>query len=287
MKAKEKFADLHIHTICSDGSWTPRQAVEAAFDRNLSAIAITDHDNVDGIDEALEAGNEKGVEIIPGVELSSYLKGQENELHILGYYIDYKSPNLRKILDALREERLKRAENILRKLKENGVILKDDSFVKTAKRNSIGRLHFAKALLNEGFVSSIQEAFIKYLGYNSSAYVPKVMLPADEAINLIIQSGGIPVLAHPYSSRCNKDSIKQLIEYGLAGLEVWHIKHTSQMSKTFFDWAIELDLTATGGSDCHGNYDGKTPAIMGKLKISYTAVENLKKILKIRNDRNV
>jgi predicted metal-dependent phosphoesterase TrpH len=280
----EKFIDLHLHTTFSDGAWTPTQVVQNALKANLSAIAITDHDNLDGIQEAKDAAlaasaGGKEIEVIAGVELSTYSDFEEQEIHILGYFFGDINEGLIKRLDFFRQARLKRAYDIVKKLKENNVVLKDLSFIENSGKSSVGRLHFAKALLKENFVTSIQEAFQKYIGFNCPAYVEKTMLTSKEAIELISKFGGISVIAHPYYTS-GKETIKHLADQGLQGIEAYHIKHSPKAVEEYLNIAIEYDLVATGGSDCHGDYDGKRNGpVLGTLKIPQTCLKNLKKLL--------
>jgi predicted metal-dependent phosphoesterase TrpH len=261
--------------------FSPAEAVKYAKKMNLAAVSITDHDSVDGIDEALKAAEGLGVEIIPGIELSSSTRdsdGQITEMHILGYFIDYKSEKLKEILSVFRKTRLERAYEILSKLKENGVVLKDESFLENAGKKSIGRLHFAKAMINEGFVKSVQDAFQRYLAVNKPAYVPKHSMSAQEAVNLISDAQGVAVMAHPYYVHyTDKTMFKSLVDGGLKGIEAWHSKHPESAVKKFLALAEEYNLIATGGSDCHGEYKNEPP-IMGRIKVPYSAVEKLKAV---------
>jgi predicted metal-dependent phosphoesterase TrpH len=283
------YVDMHVHTSCSDGVFTPKRAVEYAAKMKLSAISITDHDSVDGIDEALEMGAKIGVEIVPGVELSSevVVDSQKSEIHILGYYIDHKSEVLQKNLAVFKKARYNRAVEILEKLKKSGAELKDDSFVKDAGNKVIGRLHFAKALFEQKLVGSVQEAFQMYLSKDKSAYVPKYYISAEDAIRLILNAGGIPVMAHPYYIHDSDINIfETLIKVGLMGIEAWYIKHPERVVKRFLSLAQDFNLIATGGSDCHGPYKKAAP-VMGKVKVPYSVLENLKKakIDRVRNKK--
>jgi len=268
---------LHIHTNYSDGVFTPKEAVDYALKMNLCAISITDHDSVDGIEEAVEAAQNKGIEVIPGIELSSIAGSPDNEMHILGYYIDYKSKKLKEILKKFKEGRLERARKINEKLIENGVVLKNIDFIEKAAGKAVGRLHFAKALIEEKFVSSSQEAFQRYLAKDKPAYVPKKAFSAEEAIKLISDSGGVPIMAHPYYTHySDQGMMESLIKSGLKGLEVWHSKHPESAVKKLLNITQEYAIIATGGSDCHGPYKNEPPLI-GRVKVPYSAVENLEK----------
>lgn len=281
MPDNDFYVDLHIHTNCSDGSFAPSEAVQYAVKMKLAAISITDHDSIDGIDEAISAASSTGLEIIPGIELSSAVgDSSKSEMHILGYHINYKSDELRDTLNVFKKARLDRAHKIFNKLKENGIHLKDGSFMENIGNKAIGRLHFAKALIEEGFVGSIQEAFQRYLSPNKPAYVQKYAMSASEAVKLVRNAGGIPVMAHPYYPHySDKNMMQKLVDDGLMGIEAWHIKHTDNMAKKFLNLAQEFDLIVTGGSDCHGPYKNEPP-IMGKVKVPYCVIENLEKAKK-------
>ncbi|MDR2436514.1 MAG: PHP domain-containing protein [Endomicrobium sp.] len=273
------YIDMHIHTSFSDGVFTPTEAVEYASKKNLSAISITDHDSVDGIDEALAPASDSNIEIVSGIELSSEveLESGKSEMHILGYFIDYKSEHLKKYLNIFKKARCDRAINIFGKLKENGIELKNTDFISNIGNKVIGRLHFAKALIEEKFVGSVQEAFQRYLSKDKPAYVPKYSISAKDAIKLILDCGGIPVMAHPYYVHYTDANLfKSLIDCGLMGIEAWHIKHCESVVEKFIDLANKFNLLVTGGSDCHGPYKKENP-VMGKVKVPYSVLVNLKK----------
>jgi predicted metal-dependent phosphoesterase TrpH len=272
------YVDLHLHTAYSDGVFTPSEVVDYALKMNLAAISVTDHDSVDGIEEAVCAAENRGIEVIPGIELSSIAGDPPgHEMHILGYHIDYKSENLKKTLKEFKAARRERAYRILQKLRDNGVTLKDESFISASSEKAVGRLHFAKAMIDEGFVGSVQEAFHKYLAQDKPAYAPKFALKAQEAIDIILNSGGVPVMAHPYYTHySDKNMMLSLVKGGLMGLEAWHSKHPEHAVRKFLNMAEELDIIVTGGSDCHGPYKNEPP-IIGRVKVPYSVVENLEK----------
>ena len=276
MSSSDFFVDLHIHTNYSDGTFTPSEVVAYASKMKLAAISITDHDSVDGIDEALEAASKNGIEVVPGIELSSEIGDPlKGEIHMLGYHIDYKSEELKETLEVFKKARFIRAKEILEKLKKNGIDIKDKSFIDEAENKAIGRLHFAKSLIEEGYVNNISEAFQKYLAFGKAAYVPKCAMSVSEAIKLIRKSGGVPVMAHPYYTHYNdKTMLQSLVTDGLMGIEAWHIKHPDSAVKKFLSLAEEFDLIATGGSDCHGPYKDEAP-IIGTVKVPYSVVEKL------------
>ncbi len=270
------FVDLHIHTSYSDGTFTPSKLVRHARDKGLAAISITDHDITDGLTEGIKEASKLGVELVPGVELSAAMKSDESEMHILGYYINWENIKFQEKLKLFRKARERRAFHILDKLSDLGIKLSEEKLFKIAGLGSIGRLHFAKLMYEEKVVDEVQEAFEKYLGEGKPAYVPKLRLKPEEAIQMIQSVGGVPVLAHPYFGGISKAVIKQLVSKGLMGLEVWHIKHSPQSVEQFRKWAKEFDLAMTGGTDCHGEYNGC--ALMGKLKIGYETLLKLKEL---------
>jgi hypothetical protein len=281
------FVDLHIHTNYSDGVFTPKQAVEYASQIGLSAISITDHDTVDGVQEAIEAGKQYGVEVISGIELSAELDNiTKTEMHILGYYVNHKSKSFNDSLAIFKKVRLQRAKDIYVKLKNLNINLDSKGLIEDIGNKLVGRLHFAKAMLEKGYVSSISDAFRLYLGVDKPAYVPKHYIEPKDAISLIIKADGIPVLAHPYYGHYNNKNIfKGLINDGLMGIEAWHKSHPQHVIKKFLSIAEELNLIATGGSDCHGAYGNDSP-LMGKIKVPYSVVEALEEKKRQLDEKN-
>ncbi len=274
MSYNEKYVDLHIHTIYSDGSLTPTEAISYAKNRNIVVIGITDHDTTDSVKEAIAVAKDYGIEIVSGVELAAEFKDSpEEEIHILGYFIDYNNENLQQQLKIFRNARQQRAEQIFNKLSHLGLNLDKQEIFKS---QSIGRLHFARILLKKGMVSNIKEAFEKYLGYGKPAYVPKLKLKTQQAISIILQAGGIPVLAHPYANGyIDVNSIKKLIDQGVKGIEVYHPKHHKNAIEELLIIAEKYDLLITGGSDCHGSLDSNNPTI-GSLRLPYDMFLRLK-----------
>ena len=272
------FVDLHVHTHFSDGSYPPSEVVRYAQQVGLGTIAITDHDITDGIAAAITEGAKRGVEIIPGIELSAELQNNaDGEMHILGYFINWEDRYLQQKLKIFRQARRQRANLILEKLKKLNIHLDEKHLLSQNDIGVIGRLHFAKQLISEKYVNNVAEAFHRYLGFGQPAYVPKIRLNPVEAIKMILRCGGIPVLAHPYyGDYSNKSLIRSLKKSGLAGIEVWHSKHPYVVSQRFHQLAREMNLLETGGSDCHGPIMNDEP-LMGKIKIPYNIVAELKR----------
>lgn len=270
-----KYADLHIHTNKSDSTFSPEEVVGYAARCGLSAIAITDHDSVEAIPLVNEYAGQYDIELIPGIELSSDANGEE--AHILGYYIDYKKQWFLDRVQFLREMRTRRAHQMLGRLNELGLEITIDDVLNMSGEGAIGRMHIARALLEKKYISSIAEAFQKYIGKGRYAYVKKYRITPEEAIDMIGKLGGISVLAHPQIM--NLDAvIPAMIKQGLQGIEVYHTDQNREGEKKYLALAERYNLLVTGGSDCHGI--GKGKVLMGTVKIPYELVEKLKDRIK-------
>lgn len=242
------FADLHIHSTYSDGSFNPYEIVQLCKRSNLKAMALTDHDTVSGIEEAMSYSGHD-FEVIPAVEMSSNIG--DMDIHILGYYLDHRDPTLLTYLADFKQHRANRVKEIISKLHSDGIKLEFEQIKMVAKDCSLGRPHIAEVLLENGYVRSITEAFRRYLGYGLPYYVPKKDIHPREVIKKIKNSGGIPVIAHP--GTINSESILyQLIMDGALGIEVWHPEHTPRWCQSLCEIALKNGLLMTGGSDCHG-----------------------------------
>lgn len=266
-----RFADLHLHTLFSDSTYTPEELVLGSASCGLSAIAVVDHDTVDGIEPTCAFAKTKNIEVIEGIELSADYLGRE--VHILGYLIDYKRKGLRRKLDALKKDRVERIYKMVDKLKGMGIVLDAWDIFALAKEGTVGRLHVARVMVKKGVVNSTQEAFHKYIGDKCPAYVLGFRFSVSEAIKLIKDVGGIPVLAHPYVIGDN-GAIPEFVNAGLMGLEVYYPEHTSAMVNTYLGLARKHNLLITGGSDCHGA--AKPKVKIGSIKLPYNLVEKLK-----------
>lgn len=266
-----KHADLHLHTFFSDGTYSPLELVSESVKAGLSAIAVVDHDTVDGIQPVTEAASKEGLEVLPGIELSA--EYENLEVHILGYLIDCQRKELLDRLDDLRVKRRERIYKIVERLKRIGVVLNPDTIFAIANGGSVGRLHVARAMVQEGIVGSVFEAFNKYIGDRCPGYILGFKFSAEEAIRLIRDIGAIPVLAHPYSLN-NDELVTRFIDYGIMGLEVYYPEHTQSMINVYLGLVKKYNLLATGGSDCHGR--AKPEVRIGSIKIPYELVEKLK-----------
>lgn len=265
----QKYADLHVHTSASDGRFHPEEVVRQARDAGLVAVGIADHDSVDGIELSLEAGKKLGVEIIPGVELSSEIG--ETEAHIIGYFIDWNDRKFRSMLKIIQGIRLLRAEVIVAKLQKLGINISFDEVLAESESGSIGRPHIVRVLLKHGHVKSVEEAFERYLKYGRPAYVGKYRMEPAEVIDIIRGLGGISVLAHPVFSDIEEAKLSELVKSGLKGIEAYHSKHDEVTAKHFEELAGRYGLIVTGGSDSHGPDEP-----IGSVRIPYEVVEQLK-----------
>jgi len=248
--------DLHCHSTASDGTFSPTQVVKLAADCELSALSLTDHDTIAGVEEAATAAQAVGIDFLPGIEISAEFPDPAT-LHLLGYGIDPQSPVLRDMTATLLAGRDNRNPKIIAKLQELGVSITMEEVENQAGGNVVGRPHIAAILVRKGYVSSIKQAFDKYLAPGGLAYFDKERLLPPQAIAMIRQSGGIAVLAHPVQLRTTNDAqletiVKNLIDLGLQGIEVIHSDHDQAWVDKCTALARKYNLLQTGGSDFHG-----------------------------------
>lgn len=264
--------DLHVHTTASDGTFSPEQAVRHAAHLGLKAIAITDHDTVTGIPDALEESKSVAVEVVPGIEMGSDVGGQD--IHILGYFIDYQSRWLANYLEQLKLLRLSRAEEMLKKLAERNMPLELNDTLKFASGGILTRAHIARALVQKNYVKNVKEAFSLYLGRDGPCYVVKYNFSATDVLQSLRSVGGIAVLAHPGVSHADP-LIPELVEAGLVGLEAICSDHSLAQVKHYRQLARQYGLIVTGGSDDHGP-DTPGRFLMGKTHIPDKLLSDLK-----------
>ena len=266
-----KVADLHLHTNFSDGTYTPEELVSHAVRQKLAAIALTDHDTVEGCDAASRSCEAAGLEFIPGTELTAEHSG--NELHILGYFLDTKNTRLLTEIAKFQAVRQDRIREMAERLNRLNVPLRAEEVFALANCRSPGRPHVARALVKAGLCSSLDEAFERFLKKNRPAWVPKMKVSAQVAIELVHQAGGLAVMAHPGLNRTD-EVIPDLVEAGLDGIECFHTKHSAAMSEHYLTLAARFHLLVTGGSDCHGLSKGKP--LIGTVRLPYEYVARLK-----------
>lgn len=255
------FVDLHAHSTASDGSREPADVVREAKRIGLAAIALTDHDTVAGITEAVTAGESLGVRVVPGVELSA-VEG-DVETHILGLHLSDTRELEAKLIE-LREMRRSRAERMVQRLNDLGVRIDFASVLEQAAGGAIGRPHVARAMIAEGWAVDFRDAFDRYLGNGRPAYVTKERLPVTDAVALIHRSGGLAILAHPSHSG-TRDRIAAFVEQGMDGVEVRHPSHSSEDISRLAALVQHFSLVPSGGSDWHGSADG--PRTLGMMRV--------------------
>lgn len=275
-----KTIDLHTHSLCSDGAQTPFDVVRTAKEAGLAAIALSDHDSVKGVQEALDAGKALGVEVIPAIELSAQ---SDTELHILGYFVDIHNEKLQAAMAYALQVRDERQEETCRKLNEQGFSITMEEAREEAHGNPVlCRAHFAQIMVRKGYAASVQEAFSKYLSVGCYAYSNRQALTGPEAVSLIREAGGIAVAAHLHLIKMPdpelKAYLKSLIPYGLDGVEGYYSDYTPDMQQRYQTMAKELGLVISGGTDYHG---ANKPHLSigrgrGNLEIPYSVLEGLK-----------
>lgn len=263
--------DLHIHSTCSDGSQTPEEIVAEAIEKKLSAIAIADHDTVQGVRPALEAARGSDLRVIPAVEISTEF--HRIDVHILGYWIELDNEQLRDKLIYVREARRLRAEEMVGKLRALGIEISIEDVIEQSDGVSLGRPHVAGALLTKNYVSGLQEAFDRYLGRDRAAFVKRYKLSPTEAVEVVLGAQGCPVLAHP-GLGVPDHVIEGLIAEGLEGIEAYHNHHSPSNTRRVIRIAEEHGLLVTGGTDSHGP-GGSHPVEIGDVDVPDECAEAL------------
>lgn len=282
---RTRACDLHIHSSASDGTLTPSQILALSIDRQLGAIALTDHDTIDGAKELLAANIPPSIKFMTGVEISATPPPSfrcPGSFHILGYDIDLEDPSLNQTLNTLQEARKNRNPQIIARLNALGIAISLNDVEQEAADSQLGRPHIARVMIKNGFARSIDEAFDKYLGKGKPAYVDKYRLSSAQAVSLISAAGGIPVLAHP--SLLETDSPQELErllttlkDMGLKGIEVYYPSHSLEQTALYARLAIRHRLLQTGGTDFHGNLkpDIQIGTGRGKLLVPFELYEKL------------
>lgn len=273
--------DLHTHSSISDGSMSPEELMAAAKAAGLKAIALTDHDTLDGLERAATAAKEIGLEFIPGCELT--VTHETLRFHMLALWLPLDAPDIQSALDEIIRHRNERNHIIIQKLNDLGINLSYDDVLAKAGDGAVGRPHFAAAMMEKGFVTSAQDAFDRYLGANGKAYEPKKVLTAAHSLELLQRHGATPVLAHPCQIGLGKDELASLIltlkGMGLDAIEAYYSDHSPSQTRSFLELARRLDLGVAGGSDFHGPIkpDIRLGTGRGRLDIPYSVLEDLKK----------
>ena len=263
-------ADLHIHTNCSDGTYTPDEIVRLASTLRFSAIAITDHDSMAAVTEAQSCGERLGVQVIAGVELST--RYDDAEAHLVGLFVDPTNPELLALTERAAEERRERLVRIAELLSELGVEVSAEEILDEAAGGTVGRVHLAEALVKTGATSSISESFVRYLAEGRPAYVPKWSPSIEECCRVIRAAGGVAVYAHP-GETIDEQKVTAFVAQGCQALEAYYPTYGRTLRDAYIDLADRLDIGVSGGSDCHGKR--KKRALFGTVSVPMTCVEDL------------
>lgn len=265
-----KTADLHLHTFFSDGTFSPEEVALRAHGLGLHAIALTDHDTLEGCPRMAAACAAHGIEFIPGTELTADVRGKE--VHILGYWLDAEEPVLKRELRQFQHVRQQRIHDMVARINGLGLPLSVETVLGFAQCASPGRPHLARALVAAGHATDYDQAFDRFLKVGRAAWVPKARMAATDAVRLIHGAGGVAVLAHPGLYR-DDSLIAPIVEAGIDGLECWHTRHSASAASHYARLAAEHGLVATGGSDCHGM--AKDQPLIGAVRLPYAQVEAL------------
>lgn len=268
----EFLADLHVHSTASDGMLTPEQVVAAAGRQQLKAVALTDHDTLEGLVPAQAAGRALGIEVIGGVELST--EWAHEEVHVLGYFLSPGDGDLARVLARLRRARVERAQEMVKRLARLGLHLSWEEVQAQAETEAVGRPHIARALVRAGHVPSVKVAFERYLNRGCPAYVPRMKLTPAEAIALVQRNGGVAVLAHP-GLLSRPEVLEELLPLDWQGIEVFYPEHSEQVTAALLTIARERGLVPTGGSDFHG--EGHAGPSLGACAVSTRLLLELKR----------
>lgn len=274
-----KIVDLHVHSNKSDGSLTPTELVHLAVEKGLSAFALTDHDTTAGIKEAIDAAAQLPIEVIPGIEFSTEYEGKD--IHIIGLYINYEDPCFKEQIQSFVDSRILRNRKMCALLQESGISITYEQLKETFPGSVITRGHYAKYLLEHGYVKSMPEAFDRYIGDHAKCFVPREKVTPIQAVTLILKAGGIPILAHPTLYHMSYARLETLVsrlkDAGLIGIEAIYSTYTASEERQMRNIAAKYDLCISGGSDFHGANKPKLELATGygKLAIPIEVLEKL------------
>lgn len=277
----DKRIDLHVHSTASDGTLTPSELVQEAVSRKISAIALTDHDSVSGIEEALEAGKKYNVEVVPGVELST--EYMNTEIHVVGLFIDWHNESLLRQLHAFRDNRDNRNLKMIDRLREEGFSITAEAIYERNPDAVIARPHIARYLVDTNQVKDMQTVFDKYIGDGCKCYVDRMKITPMQAVELIHEAGGTAILAHPCLYKMKRKEIEvmvqEMIAAGLDGIEAVYSCNQGSDEKDYREMAARYSLLVSGGSDFHGSNKPyiKLGTGKGNLSVSYELLEQIKK----------
>jgi predicted metal-dependent phosphoesterase TrpH len=286
-EATSGWVDLHAHSTASDGTFSPARVARLAAEAGLAAAALTDHDTVDGLDEFLAAGQGLDLEAVPGVEISANYPG--GTMHLVGLFVDHHRPELQEAMQWLQQGRAERHPKMLKRLNELGLDLTWEEVVSRAGGGQVGRPHFARAMLDRGWVKSLEQAFDQYLGKGRPAYVDRRRFDPPRAIEVLHRAGAVVVLAHPqtlnaFNTDALAEEVEDLRDMGLDAIEAWHPMMDSAWTRSMLELARKLDLAVSGGSDFHGDNkpDVRLGTGRGTLRVPYQVFNDL---MAIKNNR--
>jgi 3',5'-nucleoside bisphosphate phosphatase len=269
--------DLHLHTTASDGELNPEALIRLAQKKKINALSVTDHDTVAALPEVRRLLQGTDIQWIPGIEISCHCRGEE--IHILGYHLQYEDPDFLSFLDEQQSERRTRMQEMVARLNEHGVILRIEE-VKTDPRkdSSPGRMHLALALVRSGYARNVKDAFRLYLSPGQPGHVPRRPLEAASVIQRILKNGGVPVLAHPGLIR-DREILEDLARAGIRGVEAYHPVHKKREAAAFSEWGKQKGLIVTGGSDFHGRKDSRSSSL-GRITAPPDALEKMDEMVR-------
>lgn len=275
-----RYIDLHVHSNASDGTLTPTEVVKLAIDKNLAAIALSDHDTVKGVDEAIQAAKGSDLEVIPATELSCYYQGIE--IHILGLFVNYQNPEFLEALDKLEQARFQRNLDMIQLFQKDGIDITLDDLLADNPDSIITRAHFARVLVQKGICKDKNAAFEHYLGVGCPYYLSKPQVTPEHSLSLITRAGGFPILAHPMLYHMGWSQIEELVQYliplGLKGIEAYHSSNYALQSDKLRSMANKYNLLISGGSDFHGanKPDIELGTGRGSLRITEHILDQIK-----------
>ncbi len=246
----DRTIDLHTHTTASDGLLSPAELVREAIQRGIDVLGITDHDTLDGLAEAERCASDTPITLVRGVELSTTIPGPE--IHILGYFVSPEDDGFIGHLAALARDRVNRITSVVRLLNQASIPVDLDAILAQADEGSIGRPHVARALIELGTATDMNDAFTRFLRRGTVGWAPRSPFTAEEAVRMLLDNGAVPVLAHPFSTKDPEGTVRRLVSAGLRGLEVYYGEYDDRQQQELLDVAHRYGLVPTGGSDFHG-----------------------------------
>ena len=277
-----RYVDLHVHSNASDGTLTPSEVVHLALQKNLAAIALSDHDTVKGVPEAISAAEGTTLEVVPATELSCYY--QNVEIHVLGLFVDYKDADFQAKLEELEQERMQRNLDMIALFQRDNISITLEDLQAGNPRSVITRAHFARVLVEKGYCKDKNAAFDRYVGVGCPYYLPKPQITPELSLPLITKAGGIPILAHPMLYKLGYRQIEELIQYliplGLKGIEAYHSSNNISQSDKLRSLALKYHLVVSGGSDFHGanKPDIELGTGRGGLRITESVLDAIKQL---------